>query len=118
MPRSRAIPHSLRACPGCGLTNAFRITKDNAARLDRVSYLIDQELKASGKLRLCASSGHNYLHPSGAVWQQRLGKLITNRLIDMTVVLKIAFFFLRDDTRPWQMKLAITIGRKKSTRNF
>ena len=75
----------------CGLTNAFRITKDNAARLDRVSYLIDQELKASGKLRLCASSGHNYLHPSGAVWQQRLGKLITNRLIDMTVVLELPF---------------------------
>jgi hypothetical protein len=48
-------------------------------------------VKGNKKLCLTASSGHSYLSPNGAVWQARLGQLITDGIVEMTVVLESPF---------------------------
>jgi len=76
-----------------GLTRSFRIPVDNGIRLERVCYLIDEEVqKGTGHLRLTASSGHSYLHPSGPVWQQAgLSQLIGDGKVKFDVVLESPF---------------------------
>jgi len=76
----------------CGLVHAFRIPIDNPSRLNRVRELIEQEAKGNRKLRLAASSGFSYLNPIGPVWADAgLGKLITDGVVDMVVVLESPF---------------------------
>lgn len=77
-----------------GLTRAFRIPKDNTARLQRVCYLIEEEVdKGNGHLRLTASSGQSYLSPNGAVWKTAgIGSLIdSGKIKHLEVVLESPF---------------------------
>jgi hypothetical protein len=86
--------NSIQQLENSNLTRAFRIPVDNSLRLERVSYLIEQEVnKGNGHLRLTASSGHSYLNPNGPVWKSAgIGSLIeSNKIHHLEVVLESPF---------------------------
>jgi hypothetical protein len=61
----------------CGLSHAFRIPVMNPARGTRIAELVREECTHENpQFRLLASSGYNYLHANGVVWQAGLGEAI------------------------------------------
>jgi hypothetical protein len=77
-----------------GLTNAFRIKKQNRDRLQRVTELICEESKLKHPyFRLVASSGFSYLNSSvGPVWVEAgLGEAVYEKKARFDVVLESPF---------------------------
>lgn len=76
-----------------GLQNAFRIKKQNDARVRRVTELIEAECKRKHpQFRLVASSGHSYLPPVGTVWAEAgLAQAVCQRGASFDVILESPF---------------------------
>ncbi len=75
------------------LNDAFRIPTEDSRREKRIEELVRAECEKSGekRFRLVASSGFNYLHPSGKVWRVGLGTAIETLNIPFQVVLESPF---------------------------
>jgi hypothetical protein len=90
LPLDRFLPESFRLS---NLTHAFRIPVEDHRREERVKELVANECSKSGqrKFRLLASSGYNYLHPNGKVWQMGLDEAITELKAEFQMVLASPF---------------------------
>lgn len=83
---------TLRAFQRAGLKHAFRITDMDSQRENRVRELVKEECKLENPaFRLAASSGFNYIHAQGKVWELGLGDAVMSGKAKFDVVLASPF---------------------------
>ena len=76
----------------CGLTKVFRIRTMDHEREVRIKQLVEEECgREKPAFRLLASTGFNYLHPTGKVWLSGLGDAITKANAQISAVLASPF---------------------------